>query len=151
MKEIATIVCTAIITATMCVAGEPATTPEELGKAVATCLISNDLQSVRTLYTQPDEFFQKEMTNSWRRIREEVELRHIPWDRVEFKRVEMKKLATHGTSRVADIVMVFKVADDEFRIMLDEAHEKDGRWYVLGFDWMGIIHIDRTTRGSSVP
>lgn len=144
MKEIMIMVCAAMVTVTACCAGEPAVTPEDLGKAVAICLISNDLQTARTVYTQSDAFFQKEMTNSWRRIREEVELRHIPWDRVKFKSVEMKKLATHGTSRVADIVMVFQVSDDEFRIMLDEVHEKDGRWYVLGFDWMGIIHIDRT-------
>ena len=151
MKEIMTMFCVAIVTATTCCAGGLATTPEELGKAVAMCLISNDLQTARTAYTQSDAFFQREMTNSWRRIREETELRRIPWDRVEFKSVEIKKLVTHDTSRVADIIMVFKVADDEFRIMLDEAHEKDGRWYVLGFDWLGIAHIDRTTRGSSVP
>ena len=126
----------------------PSQGPEELGRAVAACLISNDLASVRTRFTQPEAFFQKEMTNSWRRVREEVELRRIPWNKVEFKGVEIKKLATHGTSRVADIIMVFKVADDEFRIMLDEAYERDGRWYVFGFDWLGIDHIDYTTRGS---
>ena len=125
--------------------------PQELGRAVAACLISNDLVSVKTRFTQPDAFFQKEVTNSWRQVREEVELRRIPWNKVELKGVEIKKLATHGTSRVADIIMVFKVADDEFRIMLDEAYERDGRWYVLDFDWLGITHLDFTSRGAGTP